>query len=94
MDRKIIEQKIIDNKFSTSIRCNSNDKFKDLFEEIYLEGMLAGYKLAISRLQNLDLIPTNDGRQYIDKNIDKIRALLSLCEEYEGCDKTIQQRNE
>lgn len=84
MTKEELEREINANKFS-EMKCFSADKLRNLMKEIYIDGMREGYELAISRLKFLDLIPFDSGNDYLDKNMNKIRNLINLCEQYEKC---------
>ena len=71
------------NKFSKTIRCYGDDKLKNLIEEIYYDGMREGYDLAKFRLNLLDGMPFGAADEYLDDNMEKIRKILKLCEQYE-----------
>lgn len=84
MDKEEIAKLIDSKKFSKTIRCYGEDKFRNLMEEIYFDGMREGYNLAKYRLNMLDKMPFGAADDYLDENLEKIRTIISLCEQYES----------
>ena len=77
--------KLIDSKkFSKTIHCYGDDKFRNVIQEIYYDGMREGYELAKFRLDLLDCMPFGAADEYLDSNMEKIRGILKLCEQYEA----------
>ena len=70
MTKEELQNIIEENRFF-SLTCRTGDEIGDLVQEIYHDGMIAGYELAISRLQMLNRMPFkkqrglhgNSGRQ-------------------------------
>ena len=56
MTKEELQNIIEENRFS-SLTCRTGDEIGDLVQEIYHDGMMAGYELAISRLQMLNRMP-------------------------------------
>ncbi len=77
--------RIIDSKkYSKTIRCYGDEKFKNLIQEIYFDGMKAGYDLAKFRLELLDGMPFGAADDYLAENMGKIKEIVCLCEQYEN----------
>ena len=71
--------KIIDSKkYSETIRCYGDDKFRNLIKEIYFDGMRAGYDLAKFRLELLNRMPFGSADDYLEKNMEKIKEIVYL----------------
>lgn len=76
--------KLIDSKkFSKEISCYGDDKFRNLIAEIYYDGMREGYNLAKYRLDLLDKMPFGAADDYLNDNLDKIKEISNLCEQYD-----------
>ena len=79
--------KLIDNKkFSKTMYCYGDDKLGNFIKEIYFDGMREGYNLAKFRLDLLNLMPFASADKYWNDNMENIRNVLSLCEQYEECE--------
>ena len=72
-------------KFTKEMRFFHDDKLRNLIEEIYYEGVRAGYELAKFRLELLDRMPFSMADDFIEENMSKIREILDLCKQYEEC---------
>ncbi len=79
---KLIDQK----KFTKEIHCYHDDKLRNLIEEIFYEGVRAGYDLAKFRLDLLDGgMPFSMADDFLSENMGNIRETLDLCKQYEEC---------
>ena len=79
---KLIDRK----KFTKEIHCYRDDKLKNLIEEIFYEGVRAGYDLAKFRLELLDGgMPFGMADEFLIENMSNIREILDLCKQYEEC---------
>ena len=82
-----IEKLIEDKKFCKTIRCYEDDKLKNLFKEVFYDGIKAGYDLAKYRLELLDGFPFTMADQYLEQNMPAIRETIELCKKYEEAEK-------
>ena len=81
--------KLIDSKkFSKTMRSFGDDKLRNFIEEIYYDGMRAGYNYAKYTLELVDRMPFGAADKYLDNNMEKIRSILKLCEQYENGENT------
>ncbi|SDI56575.1 hypothetical protein SAMN05421493_11829 [Pseudobutyrivibrio sp. 49] len=71
-----------ENRFS-SVSCFEKDNMKNLFREIYYDGVKEGLDIAVFRLQLLHGIPAQCGDEYLDKNMPAIKRTIELCERLE-----------
>ena len=79
---KLIDQK----KFAKEMHCYHDDKLRNLVEEIFYEGVRAGYDLAKFRLELLEGgMPFGMADDFLSENMDNIREMLDLCKQYEEC---------
>ena len=67
---------IEENRFS-SLTCRTGDEIGDLVQEIYHDGMMAGYELAISRLQMLNRMPFKMSEDYMEIQGGRIKRILN-----------------
>ena len=72
-------------KFTKEIHCYHDDKLRNLMEEIFYEGVRAGYDLAKYRLELLNRMPFSMADDFLSKNMDNIKEMLELCKLYEEC---------
>lgn len=75
MTREELHAIIKENRFSNLI-CMSGDEIVDLIREIYHDGMVEGYDLAIFRLQMLYRMPIESSKDYVNKQGDKIKRIM------------------
>ena len=66
MTKEELQNIIEENRFS-SLTCRTGDEIGDLVQEIYHDGMMAGYELAISRLQMLNRMPFKSSEDYMER---------------------------
>ena len=64
------------NRFS-SLTCRTGDEIGDLVQEIYHDGIIAGYELAISRLQMLNKMPFKMSEDYMEIQGGRIKRILN-----------------
>ncbi len=83
MTKAELEELIKRKKFAKEIRCNGDDKLRNLILEIFYEGMREGYELAKFRLKFFNGFPPDAADEFLDENMGKIRELLDLCKKYE-----------
>lgn len=77
--------KIIDSKqYPKTMRCYGDDKYGNLIKGIFYDGMRAGYDLAKFRLELLDGMPFGAADDYLAENMEKIKEIVCLCEQYEN----------
>lgn len=86
MGKEEIGKQIDSKKFSKTMRCYGDDKLGNIIKEIYYDGMKEGYNLAKFRLELLNGVPPGVAEKYWDDNMENIRNVLSLCEQYEECE--------
>ena len=68
---------IIENNHFSALHSCSDDEIKNLIQEIYYDGMLNGYEIAIYRLQTLGgRMPIKCTTDYYEKYSKKIRTIL------------------
>ena len=70
-------QKIIEENRFSSLTCRTGDEIGDLVQEIYHDGMIAGYELAISRLQMLNRMPFKSSEDYMEIQGGRIKRILN-----------------
>ena len=76
MTKEELQNIIEENRFS-SLTCRTGDEIGDLVQEIYHDGMMAGYELAISRLQMLNRMPFKSSEDYMEIQGGKIKRILN-----------------
>ena len=86
MGKEEIGKQIDSKKFSKTMRCYGDDKLGNIIKEIYFVCMREGYNLAKFRLEFLICLPPGVAEKYWDDNMENIRIVLSLCEQYEECE--------
>ena len=67
------------NKFS-GVRFYYRDPLRNLFQEIYCDGVKDGIDLAVYRLQSIYGLPSGCGEEYFDKHMPAIKRTLVLAE--------------
>jgi len=85
MTREDVGNLINKKKFTKQIHCYHDDKLRNLMEEIYYEGVRAGYDLAKFRLELLDGMPFGMADEFLSENMSNIREMIDLCKLYEEC---------
>ena len=85
MTREDVGNLINEKKFTKEIHCYHDDKLRKLMEEIYYEGVRAGYDLAKYRLEFLDGMPFGMADEFLSENMSNIREMIDLCKLYEEC---------
>lgn len=85
MTKGEIEKLIDKKKFTKEIHCYHDDKLRNLIEEIYYEGVRAGYDLAKFRLELLDRMPFDMAEEFLSDNMGNVREMIDLCKKYEEC---------
>ena len=76
MTKEELQNIIEENRFS-SLTCRTGDEIGDLVQEIYHDGMMAGYELAISRLQMLNRMPFKMSEDYMEIQGGRIKRILN-----------------
>ena len=76
MTKEELQNIIEENRFS-SLTCRTGDEIGDLVQEIYHDGMMAGYELAISRLQMLNRMPFKSSEDYMETQGGRIKRILN-----------------
>ena len=77
------EKKRLENRLTVR---NLVKRCGNIIKEIYYDGMREGYNLAKFRLELLNGVPPGVAEKYWDDNMENIRNVLSLCEQYEECE--------
>ena len=75
MTKEELQNIIEENRFS-SLTCRTGDEIGDLVQEIYHDGMMAGYELALSRLQMLNRMPFKSSEDYMETQGCRIKRIL------------------
>ena len=76
MTKEELQNIIKENRFS-SLTCRTGDEIGDLVQKIYHDGMIAGYELAISRLQMLNRMPFKSNEDYMEIQGGRIKRILN-----------------
>ena len=76
MTKEELQNIIKENRFS-SLTCRTGDEIGDLVQKIYHDGMIAGYELAISRLQMLNRMPFKMSEDYMEIQGGRIKRILN-----------------
>ncbi len=87
MTRDELKELIRDNHFS-DLHSYTEDNIANLVKEIYHDGMVEGYEMAIFRLQMLGTrMPFDCSQEYVKKNGDKIKTILNALYDADGPQK-------
>ena len=85
MTREDVGNLIDKKKFTKEIHCYHDDKLRSFMEEVYYEGVRAGYELAKYRLELLNGMPFGMADEFLSENMSNIREMIDLCKLYEEC---------
>lgn len=89
MTKEELDKIIKDNKFSHLVTYSDEssaiEELDNLIKKVYYDGMAKGYEIAVDRLQLLESrLPPDYPAEYVEKNRDKIKNILSAIQEFES----------